>query len=839
MKIRLFVTMLLITLAGSAGVHQIAPAPHIILADKGQAKLPIIVSPNADVITLAAAQSLAEILNKITDAKFEISTKFDHSGIIVGTINDFTNLKFTVKFNSLDLNEQQGYEIKSFENGLYIIGATPEAVKYGISGFLYQLGCRFYFPMEKWQKIPKLSKLEFASYIREVPDFTTRMIWPGGSYKPIWRSSSERWMQLNRIPGYSLITSHSYGEIILNNKKEFEQHPEYYSLINGKRYLNIHDSKFCVSNKGLQKLVVDYELSKLRKNQQIKSISLDPNDGGHWCECASCAAIGTPSTRAVYLANLVARAIAEEFPDKRIGMYAYNEHSPAPDIDVEQNIVISVATSFIIGGNTFDTLLASWKKRKAHIVGVRDYLDVLTWSWNQPGQMNAGNSEYLAKTLPGYYTQNARYYVGESTDAWGPCGLGLFLTTRILWDVTESKKVELQIKDFLTDNFGKSANTMKEFYTLIDGANKRKVSSDLLARLYKIIAHARVESADDEAVMSRLDDLALYVSYVEKCDAYLSSSDKDKQTNFDNLIHFVAKIADSRMVDSYYYYRIFVLQSSKIRVSNNNPIDWKKSTAFARSEIDSMITKGIADNKMLDFEPIAYSDNLIPAPALANQGKIKGNFPGQRFKRIFYTWVENRTEPLEFSVRGGQIVIYRNKGNVSFKLFNIGGSSQDGTRETLEDINQSVKPDGNTYTIKLQPKQTGLYRIDIDDKGALTTVNLKKGKFAILTDISLNSAITGNYYFYVPKGSKIIGFYHKLNRGTLMQSDGKVVYDFSKNPIGRYLSIVVSEGQDGKLWCLSNVSGSISLLNVPPYLSLSGEEMLLPKEVVEKDNLGE
>ncbi|MGM0739553.1 MAG: T9SS type A sorting domain-containing protein, partial [Bacteroidota bacterium] len=49
-----------------------------------------------------------------------------------------------------------------------------------------------------------------------------------------------------------------------------------------------------------------------------------------------------------------------------------------------------------------------------------------------------------------------------------------------------------------------------------------------------------------------------------------------------------------------------------------------------------------------------------------------------------------------------------------------------------------------------------------------------------------------------------------------------------------YFNIPVGEGQDGKLWRISNDKGyTLRLMSVPPYMARSGEELLLPLEVFE------
>ena len=94
------------------------------------------------------------------------------------------------------------------------------------------------------------------------------------------------------------------GGILRRNRAEFDRHPEYLGLVGGQRT----SSKFCISNPGLRRLVVEDALGQLRRDPGRDSVSGDPSDGGGWCECPKCKALGSISDRALTLANEVARA---------------------------------------------------------------------------------------------------------------------------------------------------------------------------------------------------------------------------------------------------------------------------------------------------------------------------------------------------------------------------------------------------------------------------------------------------------------------------------------------------------------------------------------------------
>ena len=95
--------------------------------------------------------------------------------------------------------------------------------------------------------------------------------------------------------------------------------------------------------------------------------------------------------------------------------------------------------------------------------------------------------------------------------------------------------------------------------------------------------------------------------------------------------------------------------------------------------------------------------------------------------------------------------------------------------------------------------------------------------------------ISGTFYCYVPKNTKTLGFFCNMSRGQIVSPDGKPTFKFNKT-LG-YYSISVGDGMDGKIWKLQNICGAIGLMTVPSCVAIEPAGLLLPEEVVKKDNL--
>jgi len=223
----------------------------------------------------------------------------------------------------------------------------------------------------------------------------------------------------------------------------------------------------------------------------------------------------------------------------------------------------------------------------------------------------------------------------------------------------------------------------------------------------------------------------------------------------------------------------------------------------------------------------------LTRPKIANPGELG---PG-RHKQTFYTVSGIDRTRLRLQITGGLIPHYRDRGNVRVQLWKIGGESATGERETLVQTDRSVPPDGKEHTVLLTMPSIGLYRVDVTDGGDRTLVTWPPGQAMVVrstVDEPMN-AHHGSWmmYFYVPKGTKLIGF-HGGEHGEIHDSAGRPVFWLNGRQVD-YYTVAVPEGEDGTCWRVRYGRGPIRLLNVPPYFARSPEELLLPKEVVDAD----
>jgi len=813
-------------------IPAILSAAPVQLAREGRSRLPVVISEKASAPTKATAAELARQLGRMSGATFSVESGDGSRGIVVGTAAEFAKLPFTVEFGSGPF-EREEYVLRSEPKGLYLVGATDLAVTNAAWGLLHRLGYRQFFPGETWEVVPEMRDLAIDVNAKERPSFYARRIWYNWG---TWGYNDEpykQWCVRNRmVQGFQLSSGHAYDAIIAQNRAEFEKHPEWLAQVGGKREMR-GDAKLCIGNTELRKFVVDWAVAQFRKNPKQDSISMDPSDGGGWCECDKCAAVGGVSDRVVTLANEVAVAINElGLGDKYIGHYAYNEHCAPPKLRVDPHVIPSATTAFITGGFTFDQVLTGWQKQGA-TMGVYDYFSVVDWDWNLPRGGGASRPTRVVELLSRIHGQGARFFDAESGDCWGPCGLGYYVASRVLWDVREAGRVDAIVADFLEKAFGTAREPMREFYELITEDTQRRSPSDIVGRMYRHLAAARA-ATQDAKVLRRIDDLTLYTRHAELMYAHQNGTAAKEE-----VARHAYRIRKAMMVHSYGLWAR--LLSQKAAHTEGHPL--KTEEPFSAAEIAALSKSGIEKNQPAEpgFAGVEFSKELVPAmPKLALAKVEPGHFPGAaQDRQRYYIWAPEKVGAIDVKIAVKQVWALRQPKLELFSPLEVSLAPV----VTFADY----QPDNEERAVSLKTPFPGMHRVETYDGGDHTRISWPAGMPVTVESGIDTPDVTSQFrgpwslYFYVPRGTKLVGGWASRVAnwaprisGKLLAPDGREMLDFGKLEDG-FFKVEVPLGADGALWKFDQSQGQRLLMTVPPYLARSGDELLLPREVVESD----
>jgi hypothetical protein len=251
-----------------------------------------------------------------------------------------------------DVTEQKigfdGFVIKTVPGGVLIAGRTDRGTAYGVYHFAEEvLGIHWYTLEESGPTIPSRSTLDIPTLDMTVKaDFA----WRGQYYSIITKylpasskANRDAWWRFNRLWGIDGLMAHVFGDVVPNSL--FAEHPEYFALLKGKRTKGNVNVQRCISNPAVLQLAIDFSANYFEKYPSARFTSLSGNDGGGWCECDACVAMGpTQSHRSFAFANAVATALEDRYPNRGLCVLAYQKTlEPPMDMKIHRNVVPFIA----------------------------------------------------------------------------------------------------------------------------------------------------------------------------------------------------------------------------------------------------------------------------------------------------------------------------------------------------------------------------------------------------------------------------------------------------------------------------------------------------------------
>lgn len=340
-----------LVLAGCLMASAAAPSTAIPLASQGTTDV-VIVTPREPSASVArAARELQTFLSQITGAEFPCVTEeappAGHE-IVLGAPERMRRLGVEVDMERLG---PEGYVLRTVDGHLVIAGSDVRGVLYGVYGLLQDhLGCRWFTP--EVSRIPEQATLEL-SVLNEtvIPPLEYR--WPAvrDCYDGDWcaRNRVNVGPELTDAHGGSVKFcgwAHTFGELV-PVEKYFDEHPEYFALIDGRRLR--HRTQLCSTNENVVRLVIDGIRKRMRSTPDATYFSVSQNDWGNYCQCPHCQEVANREESqmgpVLQLVNRVADAVVDEFPDKRVTTLAYQwSRKPPKTLRPRSNVTIRLCS---------------------------------------------------------------------------------------------------------------------------------------------------------------------------------------------------------------------------------------------------------------------------------------------------------------------------------------------------------------------------------------------------------------------------------------------------------------------------------------------------------------
>lgn len=392
--------------------------------------------------------------------------------------------------------KQEEYLLQAVPQGLVLAGSDEKGAPWSASieaGSMLatytllddHLGVKWFWPGPMGEHVPAgQDKVVPALNVRATPRFLIRTILLGYSkyHTPEFKEEARKWARRNR-QGWapSAYFGHSWWYAFdLKNNKSFEEHPEWFALVNGKR----RPPQVCTTNPQVLDRMVEHVLTS-----KYDICSISPSDGGGFCMCdektksdahraanaPSCTSLDVPgymsydnktiqlSDRIMTYANTVARRVAEKDPKKRIGMLAYTFYNKPP-VKVEKlepNILLSFV--FHAAGlrdpelvQQWDQTTRGWQSKGANMV-LRE-----SWGCHYFLDLPFPHEAQIANCLSDAANRGFLAAYGEGTKGFANHAPNVWAVTHMSWDPSRDPKAMMD--DFYQSAYGPVAQEMREYF---------------------------------------------------------------------------------------------------------------------------------------------------------------------------------------------------------------------------------------------------------------------------------------------------------------------------------------------------------------------------------------
>lgn len=508
----------------------------LLLAEKGKAPCVIVIDPAATAPERNAANELAATFQQITGANFLVRTNTEapRRAILVGAGDAARRVFKDVPFDALGSEE---LVIKTKGNRVLLAGGRPRGTLYAVSRFLQnQCGVRWWTPWAS--RIPKQATLRIGELnVRAKPAFEYR--------EPYWYPAFDSdWSWRNGGNGQSSrLDSEKGGRItykgfvhtfypLVPPEKHFAEHPEWFSLIKGKRTTN--RAQLCLTNPKLRDFMVERVKQWLRESPGAGIISVSQNDWYGACECPDCKALddaeGTHAATMLAFVNYIAEKIEPEFPQVAVDTLAYQyTRKPPKTLKPRANVIIrlcSIECNFREpldhpSNAAFAADIRGWTERADRLY-IWDYTtDFAHYVQPHPNWFTLGANLRFFQTnhVRGVFEQGAYQSHGSEM-----AELRAWVLAQLLWNPQQDDRA--LVREFLEGYYGAAAPAIARYLDFLHEASRGHnltcySSTDApflrfkpLAEAEKFWREAERTVAGDEELLTRVRIGHLPVRYV-------------------------------------------------------------------------------------------------------------------------------------------------------------------------------------------------------------------------------------------------------------------------------------------------------------------------------------
>ena len=278
----------------AAAVISPCTAEVIVLARAGKPLATIVVPAPAAAPIQSAARDLQTYVRLICQVELPIredGRRVEGTGLYIGPCEPSVETDLPAK----DLNPEAAAR-RVRDGSVFFCSRWPTPAAFAVYDFLEdRLGVRWFAPGELWQYVPKGTVGELAVEVQDavhVPGTSPR-VWSGHGWTHSWKA----WNLRNKVVLSEVVPRRQFQNNlhrVFPPEKYAAEHPEYYPLIGGKRWIPPKDAgpywRPCESNPEVQRLTVEYARKWFDEHPNSDSFSVGMDDISHICSCPNCRA---------------------------------------------------------------------------------------------------------------------------------------------------------------------------------------------------------------------------------------------------------------------------------------------------------------------------------------------------------------------------------------------------------------------------------------------------------------------------------------------------------------------------------------------------------------------
>ena len=520
-------------------------AKDMTLAKNGRSSYTIVLSKGAAPSEKHAADELQSFLFQISGARLPVvveGAKLPKQMIVLGDGAALKSLNVPLDFTDLG---DEGFVIKTVGPHLVIAGGRLRGTMYGVYTFLEDvLGCRWYSSYVSY--IPKKPTITIKPLdITQKADFEYREPFYSDAFDADWAARNKangNHAKLDQTRGGKVIYHyfvHSFGAL-LPVSKYFDQHPEYYSMINGKRIKD--QNQLCMTNPEVVKIATETVMRWIEERPDAKIYSVSQNDWYNNCQCDKCKAVdeeeGSPSGLLLRFVNSIAEEVEKTHPDKLIDTLAYQWTEKPPKITKPRaKVRVRLCPISQCQHHAYEKC----EQDAGFVENLRNWSQITDnlyiWHYNTvfPNYLlPLPDLEELAADVPMYkrFGVKGMFMQGTYNAGYGPAGgagfmdnLKAYLLAKLLWNTKADPRAITD--DFLNGYFGKAGKPIGQFLDLLHNKVRTEnihgtiwqnvdaafLTPEIMTESERLFDEAE-KLADSPEVLSRVKHARLSLEYV-------------------------------------------------------------------------------------------------------------------------------------------------------------------------------------------------------------------------------------------------------------------------------------------------------------------------------------